>query len=61
MEAPRGSTGRGTKFGGILFQPLTSNLGLLKLVGLGGLEPPTSPLSVVAEPSATEYDGLLSC
>jgi hypothetical protein len=29
------------------------------LVGLGGLEPPTSPLSVVKRPSITDCDGLL--
>jgi len=31
------------------------------MVGLGGLEPPTSPLSVVNERPATECDGFLSC
>jgi len=31
------------------------------MVGLGGLEPPTSPLSVVTKPSATDCDGLRSC
>jgi integrase len=31
------------------------------VVGLGGLEPPTSPLSVVTKPSDAECDGLLSC
>ena len=29
--------------------------------GLGGLEPPTSLLSVVTKPSATDCDGLRSC
>jgi len=33
-------------------------MGERKLVGLGGLEPPTSPLSVVNRPLATGADGL---
>jgi len=31
------------------------------MVGLGGLEPPTSPLSVVIKSPTTDYDGLWSC
>jgi len=38
-----------------------SKISSRRLVGLGGLEPPTSPLSVVAKPCVKDCDVLLSC
>ena len=43
-----------------IFGATPGNL-LKRMVGLGGLEPPTSPLSVVNKRSTTECDGFLSC
>jgi hypothetical protein len=51
--APRSSAGRGDE------PRRSAGRQRGKLVGLGRLELPTSPLSVVAHPLVTEYDRLL--